>query len=159
VLACYLYRHLSGGPALSAGMEAGDCINDRALAMLSHWEIDARQHRPQQIRRELCDEADAIFMMAPTYLRRLLLEAGPDLAAKTHLFADPFRQPGSFASGEFRVRDPSFDECPIEELVREFTWMRERVLDIRQALEGIGRPLVPANRYLTLLQTLDPMGH
>jgi hypothetical protein len=41
VLAYYLYRHLCGAAALSAAMEVGDCINDRALAMLDRWGIDA----------------------------------------------------------------------------------------------------------------------
>ena len=35
VLACYLYRHLCDrAPALSAGLEAGERINDRAERML-----------------------------------------------------------------------------------------------------------------------------
>ena len=49
VLAYYLYRHLCGAAALSAAMEVGDCINDRALAMLNRWGIDAREHCPRQL--------------------------------------------------------------------------------------------------------------
>ncbi len=160
VLACYLYRALCGGaPALSAGLEPGERINDRALEMLRLWGIDARGHRPQPLRRGLCDEAGAIFVAAPSYLRRLLLEFGQDLAGKAYLFANPFIRPQSFDGGEYRVIDPSFDRRPARELVREYAWMRERVLQIRLALLGDGRPLVPASEYLDLLQSVDPRGH
>jgi len=37
--------------------------------------------------------------------------------------------------------------------------MRERTLQIRQALLGRGRPLIPAARYLNLLESVDPMDH
>ena len=37
VLAYYLYHHLCCAPALWAGIEAGDCTNDRALSMLHTW--------------------------------------------------------------------------------------------------------------------------
>ena len=58
VLAYYLYRHLhADDPALSAGLFAGDCINDRALGMLRHWGIDASGHCPHQVDRQLCDQA------------------------------------------------------------------------------------------------------
>ena len=47
VLACYLYRHLCHeAPTLSAGLEAGERINDRAERMLREWGIDASAHRP-----------------------------------------------------------------------------------------------------------------
>jgi protein-tyrosine phosphatase len=69
VLACCLYRNLCGGdPAYSAGLAAGPEINDRVLGMLQRWGIDASGHRPRQLDRVLCDEADAIFVMGPTYL-------------------------------------------------------------------------------------------
>ena len=125
VLADYLYRHLCCAPALSAGMEAGECINDRALSMLHTWGIDAREHCPRQLTRPLSDQAAAIFLMAPAHLRRLLTEYGPDLAARAYLFADPFSRPQSFGRGEYKVYDPSFDDRPTRELVREFSWMRE----------------------------------
>jgi hypothetical protein len=57
------------------------------------------------------------------------------------------------------VPDPSFDERPVPELVEEFTWMREQTLQIRQALLGRGRPLIPAACYLDLLESVDPTGH
>jgi hypothetical protein len=61
-----------------------------------------------------------------------------DLADKAYLFADPFTRPVSFNDGLYKVSDPSFDDRPTSELVREFAWMRERVLQIRLALLGDG---------------------
>ena len=44
VLACYLYRHLcNNAPALSAGLEVGDRINDRAQRMLREWGIECKR--------------------------------------------------------------------------------------------------------------------
>lgn len=152
VLAKYLYEHLNPGcRAESAGMEVGDQINDRAQAMLQHWGIDAGEHCPRRLTRELCGRADAIFLMAPEYLRRLVDEFGSEFASKSYLFADPFSIPVSFQNGEYFVRDPSFDACPGSELVVEFQWFRERVIQIHEALTVAGRPLVPATSYLSLL--------
>jgi protein-tyrosine phosphatase len=160
MIASYLYRHLCGGaPALSAGMEVGDGVAPRSAEMLRRWGIDPRDHRPRQLDRAVCDEADALFVMAPPYLHRLLAEYGDDLAAKAYLFADPFSRPRSFARGEYRVFDPSFDRRPTEELLRECSWMRERVLQIRLALLGDGRRPVPAAEYLDLLRSVDPRSH
>jgi protein-tyrosine-phosphatase len=159
-LASYLYRHLCGdAPALSAGFEPGERVSERAVAMLAQWGIDARGHRPRLLQRALCDEAGAIFIMAPAYLHRLLLEYGHDLAARAYLFADPFSRPQEFGHGEYRISDPSFDERPTEDLVREFAWMRERVRQIRGALGGDSHPMIPATEYLDLLQSLDPRSH
>jgi protein-tyrosine-phosphatase len=156
VLAYYLYRHLHADePALSAGLCAGECINDRALAMLRHWGIEASGHCPRQVDRELCDQASAIFVMAPAHLRRLLRLYGEDLHRKTYLFADPFSQPGSFQPGEYKVYDPSFDPRPIGELVHVCRWMRERVQQIGLALRDQGDTLVAASRYLPLIETVD----
>jgi len=153
VLAKYLYEHLCpGAKALSAGVEVGDEINDRAAAMLRWWGIDASSHRPQQINRSFCDSADAIFLMGPEYLRRLLSEHGPDLAAKAYLFADPFTLPESLAHDEYLVYDPSFDDLPVETLVREFNWFRERVRQIHDALHSNSVSLIPAVRYLEKLK-------
>lgn len=155
VLAKYLYEHLFPGfQALSAGVEVGDEINDRAAAMLRLWRIDASAHRPRRIDRELCDRADAIFLMGPEYLRRLLQEYGHDLAAKAYLFADPFRLPASLADEEYLVYDPSFEERPIPELVAEFAWFRDRLQQIQRALgqNESQQRLVAAAEYLTLLQ-------
>ena len=102
---------------------------------------------------------DALFVMAPPYLRWLLLKYGPDLASKAYLFADPFRRPESFVGGEYTVWDPSFDERPARELVWEYAWMHERVLQIQQALLGAGRPLIAAAGYLDLLQSVDLRSH
>jgi protein-tyrosine-phosphatase len=160
VLASYLYRHLcAGAPVLSAGLEPGEQTSDRALAILACWGIDAGEHQPIKLDRRLCDRASAIFVMAPPYLRRLLLEHGPDLASNAYLYADPFTRPESLGRGEYTVSDPSFDERPTLELVEEFTWMRERVLQIRDALLGRGRPMIAAASYLNLLESVDPMGH
>ncbi|MBI2959657.1 MAG: hypothetical protein HYY28_05030 [Betaproteobacteria bacterium] len=160
VLACSLYRRLCGNaPALSAGFEPGERINDRAEGMLREWGIEAGGHRPSKLTRGLCARADALFVMAPAYLHRLLREHGEDLAHKAYLFADPFSLPLSFASGEYVVRDPSFDHRPTRELLQEFAWMRERVLQIRLALLGDGRKLVPASAYLDLCKSVDPAGH
>jgi len=46
--------------------------------------------------------------------------------------------------------DPSFDNRPTGELVKEFGWMCERVLQIRLALLGDGRRLVPLSEYFEL---------
>jgi protein-tyrosine-phosphatase len=159
VLAYYLYRHLcNSAPALSAGMEAGERTDGRAGEMLLRWRVE-HDHRPTQLTRALCDRADAIFLMAPNYVHRMLKEYGADLAAKAYLFADPFARPRGFARGEFRVKDPSFDPRPAEDRLREWSWMRERVLQIRLALLGDGRPLVPATEYLELCLATDPRGH
>ncbi len=86
VLACNLYEHLRrGASALSAGLAPGEQTSDRALTLLAWWGIDATEHRPRQLDRPLCDQASAIFVMAPAYLRRLLLEYGADLASKAYL--------------------------------------------------------------------------
>ena len=159
VLACYLYRHLCKAPALSAGLEVGERINDRAERMLREWGIDANAHRPLKLSRDLCAEAGAIFVMGPSYLHRVVWEYGEDLAGKAYLFADPFTRPLSFGPGEYKVFDPSFDDRPTRELVREFAWMRERVLQIRLALLGVGRRLVPLSQYLELCKTVDRATH
>ncbi|MBV8195046.1 MAG: low molecular weight phosphatase family protein [Candidatus Dormibacteraeota bacterium] len=157
VLAYCLYRHLHpDDPALTAGLSPGRCISDRALGMLRHWGIDASGHCPRQVDRELCDRADAIFVMAPAHLHCLLRFYGEDLDRKTYLFADPFSQPRSFHPGEYKVYDPSFDPRPVEELVQAHLWMRERVQQIGQALRGRGMALVPASQYRPLIQTVDP---
>ena len=103
--------------------------------------------------------ADAIFVMAAPYLRRLLIENGADLGAKSYLFADPFTKPMGFANREYAVNDPTWDTRPAAELCREHAWMRERVAEINEALHGRGRPLVPAVNYLDVLADVDPLGH
>jgi protein-tyrosine-phosphatase len=160
VLAHYLYRHLCNqAPALSAGLDPGERINDRAEGMLRGWGIDASRHRPMKLSRGLCVEADAIFVMGPSYLHRLIGEYGEDLANKAYLFADPFTLPESFGQGEYKVHDPSFDERGSSELMQQYSWMRERVLQIRLALLGHGRRLVPVGEYLELCKTVDPASH
>jgi protein-tyrosine-phosphatase len=157
VLAHYLYRQLyPDDPVLSVGLDAGDCINDRALGMLRHWGIDASGYRPRQVDRELCDRASAIFVMAPAHLRRLLRGYGDDLDRKSYLFADPFSQPRSFHPGEYKVYDPSFDPRPVKELVHACGWMRERVQQIGQAMRSASNGLVAASQYLPLIETVDP---
>jgi protein-tyrosine-phosphatase len=160
VLASYLYRHLCpGASVLSAGFQPGEQTSDRALAMLAWWGIDAAEHQPTRMDRRFCDQASAIFVMAPAYLRRLLLEYDSDLATKAYLYADPFSQPAAIAGGEYTVRDPSFDNRPTVELVEEFAWMRDRTKQIRTALLGRGRPLIAAVNYLNVLEHVDPQGH
>jgi hypothetical protein len=82
-------------------------------------------------------------------------EYGDDHADKAYLFADPFSMPLSFGNGEYRVLDPSGDIRPVRELLRDFTWMRERVLQIRLALLGKGGQLVPVSAYLELCKSVD----
>ena len=159
VLARYLYVHVCKAPAQSAGLDAGERINDRAERMLRAWGIDPSAHRPLRLSRELCVEADAIFVMGPSYLHRVVREYGEDLADKAYLFADPFTRPVSFGNGEYKVVDPSFDTRPTSELATEFGWMRERVLQIRLALLGDGRRLVPLSEYLELCKTVDWGSH
>ena len=160
VLAYYLYQHLSNNaPARSAGLDPGDQINDRAESLLWAWGIDASGHRPAKVSRDLCAKADAIFVMAPSYLHRLVWEYGEEQASKAYLFADPFSKPVSFGAREYIVRDPSYDNRPTRELLQEFGWMRERVLEIRRALLGDGRRLVPACEYLELCKTVDRGSH
>ena len=159
VLASYLYRHLCPATTvLSAGLDPGERTSDTALAMLARWGVDATGHQPTKLDRRRCEEASAILVMAPPYVRRLLLEYGHDLANKTYLYGDPFTRPESFRP-EHTVPDPSFDPRPTEERVEQFNWMRERTLQIRQSLRGEGRPLVAASSYLNLLETVDPYGH
>jgi len=160
VLACYLYRHLcNGAPAYSAGLDVGERISDRAEGMLREWGIDASAHRPLKVSRNLCAEATAIFVMAPSYLHRLVWEYGEDLADKAYLFADPFTKPVSLGNREYTVVDPSFDNRPISELRKEFAWMRERVLQIRLALLEDGSRLVPLREYFELCRTVDRGSH
>ncbi len=160
VLACYLYRHLCGNaPASSAGLEPGERISDRAEMLLRAWGIDASRHSPAKLTRESCVEAEAIFVMAPSYVHRLIREYGEALADKSYLFADPFSTPTSFGNGEYRVHDPSFDLRPTSELLQDCAWMRERVLQIRLALLGDGRRLVPVREYLALCRTVDWRSH
>jgi hypothetical protein len=97
--------------------------------------------------------------MGPTYLRRLLVEYGVELASKAYLYADPFSCPESLGGGEYTVADPSFDERPTRVLAEEFAWMRGHTLEIGQALLGHGRPLIAASRYLHLLESVDPLAH
>ena len=160
VLALYLYRHLCKTEAgCSAGLEPGERISERAETMLREWGIDASRHQPTKLSRDLCVEADAIFVMAPSYLHRLLTDYGDEHACKAYLFADPFSRPRSFGNGEYKVYDPSFDDRPTHAVLQEFSWMRERVLQIRLALLGDGPRLVPADEYLELCKTVDRRSH
>src|SRR5882672_4034506 len=159
VLACYLYRHLCRAPARSAGLDPGDEINDRAERLLRAWGIDASDHRPSKVTRVACVAADAIFLMGPSYLHRLMSEHGEDLATKSYLFADPFSRPASFDNREYIVWDPSFDNRPTGELLKAVSWMRDRVLQIGLALLGHGPRLVPVSEYLDLCRAVDPEGH
>jgi len=43
--------------------------------------------------------------------------------------------------------------------VKEFGWMREQVLQIRLALLGDGRRLVPLTEYFELCKTVDRESH
>ena len=86
----------------------------------------------------------------PATCGRLIWEYGEDLADKAYLFADPFSRPVSFSNGAYKVYDPSFDNRPTSELLNEFERMRQRVLQIRLALRGAGRRLVPLREYLEL---------
>jgi protein-tyrosine-phosphatase len=159
VLAQYLYTDLCDAPATSAGLGAGDRINDRAQAMLGCWNIDASAHRPTQLTRPLCERADAIFVMGPPYLHRLVHDYGEDLADKAYLFADPFTLPTSFADNQYKVIDPSFDSRAAPALAAEYSWMRPQVVRIQQALCGAGEPLVPLRQYLDLCKTVDKDSH
>jgi hypothetical protein len=108
--------------------------------MLASWGIDAGGHRPTRVDRRLCDQASAIFVMAPPYLRRLLQQCGAGLASKAYLYADPFTRPDSLGPGKYTIPDASFDRRPAVELARDFAWMPERTLQIRSALLGrVGR--------------------
>lgn len=127
--------------------------------MLREWGIDSSAHRPLKLTRGLCARADAIFVMGPSYLHRMVWEYGEDLAEKSYLFADPFTRPVSFDNRDYFVSDPSFDARPARKLVKEYAWMRQRVLQIRLALCGAGRPLVPLSEYLDLCKTVDPGSH
>jgi len=49
-----------------------------------------------------------------------------------------------------------FQTASIPEVMQQFSWMRERVLEIRLALLGEGRRLVPVSEYLELCKTVDP---
>ena len=102
VLASQLYGHLCAASSLSAGLEPGEQLSDRADLMLRSWGIDASGHRPTRLTNRLCHDAGAIFAMAPSYLHRLLCEYGDEHAVKTYLFADPFSTPVSFGDGEVR---------------------------------------------------------
>ena len=155
VLAHYLYENLGrGARALSAGVDAGHELNDRADAMLRGWGIDASGHRPRQLDRSLCDRSDAILVMSPKHLARILAEYGRDLASKSYLFADPYTMPGGFLNDEYHVYDPSFENRPIGDLTADFHWFHDRVLEVFSTLNQQGRAFVPASRYLNLLERL-----
>ena len=140
VMADYLYRHLTGTAALSAGVEVGEQINDRAAAMLSCWGIDAHRHRPRRLDRALCDEAAAILAMGPLYLARVLLRFGRDLASKSYLFADPFVVPPGFQEDAFLVYDPSFDLRAPDELVRSSSGSATALPRSTEPSSRAGRP-------------------
>jgi protein-tyrosine-phosphatase len=92
-MASYLYRQLCpAAVVLSAGLDPGEHTSETALAMLACWGIDATRHHPTKLDRRRCDEASAIFVMAPPYVRRLLLEYGRDLEDATYQAA-PFDEP------------------------------------------------------------------
>ena len=126
--------------------------------MLAFWGIDARGHSPRQVDRAVCDEASAIFVMAAPYVRRLLIEYGADLGVKSYLFADPSRGPW-FCPPPVRHERSHSDTRPASDLCTEHAWMRERVAEINEALQGRGRPLVPAASYLDILADVDPKDH
>jgi len=159
VMASHLYRHLCGAPALSAGLDPGQRLSDRAEGMLRAWRIDPSGHRPTKLTDQMCHDAGAIFVMAPSYVHRLLCEYGEEHAKKTYLFADPFSTPVSLGNGEYVVCDPTFDNRSISELLKDFSWMRERVLQIRLALLGDGPRLVPVAEYLGLCKSVDRQSH
>jgi protein-tyrosine-phosphatase len=159
MMAAHLFRDIVRAPAFSAGMEVGERPAARAVEMLAFWGIDASAHHPRQIDRAVCDQADALFVMAAPYLRRLLIEYGEDLAIKSYLFADPFTRPVCFANREYAVADPTWDLRAGPDLCAEHAWMRDRVFQIDEALRGRGRPLVAAAAYLDLLADVDPKGH
>jgi hypothetical protein len=92
-------------------------------------------------------------------VHRLLCEYGEEHAKKTYLFADPFSTPVSLGNGEYVVCDPTFDNRSIGELLKDFSWMRERVLQIRLALLGDGPRLVPVAEYLGLCKSVDRQSH
>src|SRR5947207_15037970 len=89
VMARYLYRHLCNkAPALSAGLEAGERINDRAERMLQEWGIDAIAHVPLKLSRDLCAGAGRNFGMGPSYWHRVIWASREDRADKASLFGD-----------------------------------------------------------------------
>jgi protein-tyrosine-phosphatase len=152
-LAQYLYEHLFPEcKALSAGVEVGECLNDRAEAMLHWWGIHVPVHKPRKIDLEVCNRAGAIFLMSPEHMRRLFNEYDRNLACRSYLFANPFSLPESFRNDEYVVHDPSFDNRPAEVLTQEYEWFRERVVQIRYALQEGGKGLIPAVRYLAILE-------
>ena len=153
VIAKYLYEFLNpGSHAFSAGIEVGDQVNDRAAAILRWWGLDASGHTPRKIDRELCEQADAIFVMGPEYLLRLIRTLGMDLVHKAYLFADPFTMPQSFQNGSYHVYDLSYDDRPVEALVNDYDWFRNRVCQIHGALQSGQSDLVPANRFIKILE-------
>ena len=105
VLACYLYRHLCNSAGALSGAGARRAHQRSSGALLRAWGIDASGHVPVKLSSDLCAAADAIFVMAPSYLHRTLWQFGDELAGKSYLFADPFTTPRSFAHGEHRVSD------------------------------------------------------
>ncbi len=156
VLARFLFaHHYPNEPVLSAGVEAGDGINHNALRMLAHWGINARAHQPRQLDRTVCEQADAIFVMGPGIMRRVLEEYGLDLASRTYLFADPFSVPHSFLKRRYLVNDPSFEMRSPADLARDFDWFHERVRQIHDAMHGRGLALVPASAYLNVLHDIE----
>ena len=158
MLAAYLYQHLCGAQALSAGVYVGELPAPISVALLAHWSIDASAHRPTQLTRSLCDRADALFVMGPHYIQRVLMDYGGNLADKTYLFADPFTPPSGFGNGEYQVNDPGFDPRPIWQIVPDYAWMREQVLAIRLALMGLSpRRLLASAVYLDVLSSVEPV--
>jgi hypothetical protein len=143
MLAAYLYQHLCGAPALSAGVYVGELAAPTSVALLALWGIDASAHRPTQLTRGLW---------------RILMDYGGDLADKTYLFADPFTRPSGLDNGEYQVNDPGFDPRPLWQIVPDYAWMRERVLAIRLAMLGQSPwRLIPAAEYLDVLSSVEPV--
>jgi protein-tyrosine-phosphatase len=146
VLACYLYRHLCNAPAHSAGLDPGERTSDRAEDLLRAWGIDVSAHTPSKLSSSLCTTADAIFVMAPSYLHRMFVRRSLQRARV-------FRERG-VQSQRSLVRRPTDVRTPAGPGVDA----RARP-EIRRALLGEGRRLIPASEYLDLCRTVDLHSH
>ena len=158
VLARYLYVHLCQAPAASAGLDAGEWINDRAEGMLHCW-VSMRTRTGLCNFRAACAPQPARssswgLILAPPGLRV------PAKTLPTSVTCSRTRsRTGVLQQRHCKVVDPSFDARLSADLAREFEWMRERVIQIRKSLLGQGQRLVPLSEYLALCKTVDRHSH
>ncbi len=84
-MAEYLYRHITGGEAQSAGLSVteGEKASEYAISVMQRREIDLSEHRARQVHVSMLEKAEWILTMtegqkamlcyaAPTYAKKIM---------------------------------------------------------------------------------------